>query len=556
MIMNQMLHKRIRKLMGFLIFFLSMHDVHAQATGPQVVSFFSNADDTEQPYGLYVPKNFDPAKRYPLVVMLHGAGSNHRLALRRVFGKSNSAGENDVEATRYFPQWADVDFIVATPYARGTAGYQGIPEKDVYDVLADVQRRFSIDTNRIYLTGLSMGGGGSLWLALSRPDIWAAVAPVCPAPPRGTEVLAPNALNYPMWFFQGSADPVVRPEGVREWVSNLKTLGTRVAYTEYPGVQHDSWVNAYRDGAVFKWFDTIRRNPWPDRVRFVSSQHKYNKAYWVTLDALTPGTPARIDAVFTGNNAIEIKTDSLDGFTLRLSGHPRYRAGQPLQLTIDGKKIKISKTGTISLSRARNQWNEGVLETSPMTKRKGMEGPIFDAFGARHIYVYGTRDNPSLEERTARMNIAVQAANWSVYRGEFLGRMLFFPRVVSDREIRPSDSSAHLVLFGTKETNSIIQQHADILPLHLDSSARDHGLLYIFPANERYLAISSGLPWWTGMGTGFSFGPSAQSLLSDFKDYVLFKGSVKNRVAEGYFNAQWKLPAAAGPLLMPAVSNK
>src|ERR1041385_3268620 len=81
--------------------------------GPQVLTFFSDVDDTEQPYGLYLPKNFNPSKKYPLVIMLHGAGSNHRLSLRRVFGKSNQGDETDVEATRYFPEWRDVDYIVA-----------------------------------------------------------------------------------------------------------------------------------------------------------------------------------------------------------------------------------------------------------------------------------------------------------------------------------------------------------------------------------------------------------------------------------------------------------
>src|ERR671912_790804 len=86
--------------------------VHAQKlpAGPQVLTFFSDTDDTEQPYGLYLPKNFDENKKYPLVIMLHGAGSNHRLSLRRVFGKSNAEGETDVEATRYFPESADLDY--------------------------------------------------------------------------------------------------------------------------------------------------------------------------------------------------------------------------------------------------------------------------------------------------------------------------------------------------------------------------------------------------------------------------------------------------------------
>ena len=92
-------------------------------TGPQVLTIFSNVDDSEQPYGLYLPKHFNPAKKYPLVIMLHGAYSNHRIALRRVFGKSNANGETDAEATRYFPKWKDINYIVAT----ACTGHDGIP---------------------------------------------------------------------------------------------------------------------------------------------------------------------------------------------------------------------------------------------------------------------------------------------------------------------------------------------------------------------------------------------------------------------------------------------
>src|SRR5690606_29179033 len=130
-------------------------------TGPQVLTFYSDVDDTEQPYGLYLPANFDASRKYPLVVSLHGAGSNHRLNLKRVFGRTNDGDETDVEASRYFPAWEDRDFIVVSPFVRGTMGYQGIAEKDVMDVLADVKERFPIDEDRTYLTGLSMGGGGT-----------------------------------------------------------------------------------------------------------------------------------------------------------------------------------------------------------------------------------------------------------------------------------------------------------------------------------------------------------------------------------------------------------
>ncbi|MCI0522120.1 MAG: hypothetical protein L0Y37_00540 [Bacteroidales bacterium] len=111
--------------------------------GPQDLSFFSTVDDTDQPYSVYIPDNFDESRAYPLVVFLHGAWSNHRLGMRRLFGVGNAQGydfvrpgtvsfENDVEATRYWPDFKPVDYIAAAPYARGTAGYQGIPEQSGY----------------------------------------------------------------------------------------------------------------------------------------------------------------------------------------------------------------------------------------------------------------------------------------------------------------------------------------------------------------------------------------------------------------------------------------
>src|SRR3954468_21947285 len=95
-------------------------------SGPQVLTFFSDVDDTDQPYAIYIPKHYDAQKKYPLVVSLHGAFSNHRLNLRRAFGRGNRIGETDAEASRYWPNLRDVDYLVASPLARGTMGYKGI----------------------------------------------------------------------------------------------------------------------------------------------------------------------------------------------------------------------------------------------------------------------------------------------------------------------------------------------------------------------------------------------------------------------------------------------
>jgi predicted esterase len=533
------------KLIVITVFSLTVGLCNAQRlpSGPQVVSFYSDVDDTEQPYGLYIPKNFDENKKYPLVVMLHGAGSNHRLAMRRVFGKSNAPGETDVEVSRTFPPFKDVDYIVVSPYARGTMGYQGIAEKDVWDVVADVKKRFKIDEDRTYLTGLSMGGGGSLWIGLTRPDFWAAIAPVCPAPPAGTDELAPNGLNVPFHFFHGDKDQAVPVAVSRDWTAKLKTLGASVEYIEYPGVNHNSWENAYADASIFEWFSKFKRNKFPDRVTFNSKNYKYNKAYWVQLDQITPGTLATIDARFNGINDLTITTTAVGGFSVQLAGHPKANTGRPINVTINGQKVKATGADALSFRDEKGKWVNDRYDVVASGKSGGAEGPISAAFSSRHVYVYGTGGNPSEEELKKRRELAEQAANWSQYVNAFIGRAMVFPRVVADKDVRPSDiESANLILFGTKETNVLIDKYSGQLPMSLPTSAQGYGLLYTFPMNSHYVVVSSGLPWWTTSKPGqATFTTLVRQTIPSFKDFVLFKDGNDNRIVEGYFDNAWKI---------------
>jgi pimeloyl-ACP methyl ester carboxylesterase len=534
---------------GFVFAIFASSLAYAQlASGPQVLTFLSQIDDSDQPYGLYLPRNFDPARKYPLVISLHGANSNHRLNLRRVFGKSNLPGETDAEASRYFPALKDVEFLVSTPFARGTMGYQGIGERDVYDVLADVKRRFRIDEDRVYLTGLSMGGGGALWLALTRPDIWAAVAAVCPSVPPGVEELAGNALNLPVQLFQGEMDPVVPAASVREWHKRLLDLDTRVEYIEYPGVRHNSWDSAYKDGAIFDWFAPYPRNRYPDRVRFATDRYQYNSAYWIQVDGLIPGTLARIDARVKARNQLQVTTSgSLVGFTVTLSGHPLYTAAQPLTLSIDGKPVKMARgKGSFSFSKAGGSWAAGRYVVPAGWKRRGAEGPAAEVISGRHAYVYGTLAAPDEDEIQRRRDVAAQGAEWSTPRL----KLALTNRVAADRDMKDAElRESSVVLFGTKETNALIQRLSAGAPLELNPGAADYGLVFVMPFGEKTAVINSGLPWWTGrdrvkrLGLPYLTGPYA--VLQSFGDFVLFKGSLEDIVAEGRFGPDWTVPREA-----------
>jgi pimeloyl-ACP methyl ester carboxylesterase len=545
-------------LMALAIFSINSGRADAQRLkpGPQDLSFFSSVDETDQPYAVYIPKNFDESKKYPLVIFLHGAWSNHRLGLRRVFGKGNIAGtdfilpnrvvlETDLEATRYWPELKDVNYIVAAPYARGTAGYQGIPEQDVYQMLDDIKSRFPIDEDRIYLTGLSMGGGGTVWLGLTRPDIWAAIAPCCPAPPDGAADLAGNACNLPVHLVVGDQDFLYQT--ALDWKAKFEAVTSRFNYIEYPGIGHNSWEYAYKDGFIFEWFSQFTRDLFPQQVKFSTKWFKYNKAYWVKFDNLTPGSLATIDAKFTGTNNIEINTSGLEAFTLNLAGHSMFNPSQKATAKVDGKSFSFKTSDGVSFMKVNDAWTNKKFSPGLTAKQPGAEGPMYAAVSSNHVYVYGTGGNPSKEELAARQAEITPLASWSGMGG----RIMIFPRVISDKEVRQSDyETSNLVLFGTKETNSIIEKFADKLPVHLNADAKDYGLVYIFPLNNHYVIVNSGLPWWTpakqtGDQGGFSFmGSKVESLKKD-KDFVLFKETSDNIITQGVFDNNWKLPAEA-----------
>jgi dienelactone hydrolase len=201
-----------------------------------------------------------------------------------VFGLDNRPDETDAEASRNEVTFPDVPALVVAPYGRGERmAYDGLGQEDVLRVIADVRRAYKIDPDRIALTGLSMGGGGTWQLGLAHPELFSALAPVCgvtdvrkwlkPGAP-GTDVKALEALSPPafaenaaklkIFIFHGDADPVVPVEDSRRMVARFKALGwlgKTVTYTEYPGVDHRAWVPAYEGARLLRALAEIKRDP-------------------------------------------------------------------------------------------------------------------------------------------------------------------------------------------------------------------------------------------------------------------------------------------------------
>ena len=122
--------------------------------------------------------------------------------------------------------------------------------KAVKKLLEETMKEFPIDPQRVYVTGLSMGGFGTWDIIQRYPDLFAAALPICGG---GDTAQAERLKNMPIWAFHGSIDKVVIPERSRNMIAAIKKAGGQPIYTEYPGVGHVSWTQTYSNHAVMDW---------------------------------------------------------------------------------------------------------------------------------------------------------------------------------------------------------------------------------------------------------------------------------------------------------------
>jgi predicted peptidase len=240
-----------RRLFLFGIAFLPAHAEDQSMTG-FLNRVHKDSDGKEVRYVVFVPKDYNPKaeKTYPVILFLHGAGETKGGGKQPVevgIGPAIKAREKD------FP------FIVLFPQAQ-TFGWQadGANAGRALAMLDEVMEGFKTDPKRVYLSGLSMGGGGTWSVAAKSPERWAAIAPVC-----GFLGRSPGAADYkaiaekikgiPCWCFHGDADTSVSVEQSRGMMKAMWDAGAHPNYTEYPGVGHNSWDKAYATNDLYEW---------------------------------------------------------------------------------------------------------------------------------------------------------------------------------------------------------------------------------------------------------------------------------------------------------------
>lgn len=185
------------------------------------------------------------SQMWPLVLFLHGAGERGD-DLEKV--KIHGPPKLVAEGTRY-------PFVLLSPQCPEDQWW----ETDVLNaLLIDIQERYRIDSNRIYVTGLSMGGYGTWALAMRYPEKFAAIAPICGG---GIPYRTKSIKKLPIWTFHGDADKAVDISETKKLVTQLKKKGSKVKFTIYPEVGHNSWEQTYRNPQLFEWMLSHQRQP-------------------------------------------------------------------------------------------------------------------------------------------------------------------------------------------------------------------------------------------------------------------------------------------------------
>ena len=192
---------------------------------------------------VYLPEDFDASRKYPMVVFLHGAGERGDGSEKMLPLVCKNALPNYAVGGKEYP------FILLCPQCPENIVWNNIV-LSLKKLIDQIALEYNADADRIYCTGISMGGYGTWEMGIIYSDFFAAIAPVCGG---GFVWRASQLKNMPVWAFHGDADNVVPLENSRMMVDGVNAAGGNAKFTVFPGVQHNSWDSAYLETDVVEW---------------------------------------------------------------------------------------------------------------------------------------------------------------------------------------------------------------------------------------------------------------------------------------------------------------
>ena len=206
----------------------------------ELVQEFNMKINVEYKYILQLPENIAKNEKLPLIVFLHGSGERgDSVDLVKVHGPWN-----------FIESHPDYRFAILAPQCKEGEFWDA---RKLSLLLDEILANYPLDSNRIYLTGLSMGGYGTWDLAMFDPVRFVAIAPVCGTTYR-QKLMANQVKDLPIWIFHGAMDETVPFQNSAKMAARLKELNADIRFTVYPLTSHNSWDEAYAEEELYKWF--------------------------------------------------------------------------------------------------------------------------------------------------------------------------------------------------------------------------------------------------------------------------------------------------------------
>ena len=538
--------------------------------GASVRGYISRVDGSVQPYAVTLPAGFsgDRSRRWPLHLKLHGR--NGRL--------------NEVSFIKSFEGKAapeKQDWIQLDVFGRTNNAYRWSGETDVFEALADVQRRFATDRRRITLHGFSMGGAGAWHLGMHYPSMWSSVGPGAGFVDfyeyqKVTEKLpdyqhktlgiydavdyALNAFNVPVCTYGGEKDAQLLASTTM--VDAAAKLDVPIKLLVGPGMGHKFHPDSFKEFMKFHTDASAKGRPFfpgMKHIRFTTRSLKYNECDWLTIEEIgRQYSPATVEARIDQNGDVIVSTENV--YTLQLSRETGTFA------VIDGDQMPLNGAADgllpgVYFQKGSRGWEVMSYDDSKTfqgnpdaVKRHGLQGPIDDAFTDAFICVRGTGEPWS--------DPLQKWSEWTLgtFESEFDKWLRGRVPVVDDQNLSEEDiASKNLILFGDPGSNGILKQILPKLPVEWSRdeitvhgqtwSTADHGLVMIFPNplnTRRYVVINSGHTFHEK-----DFKASNSWLFPRLGDVAVVKfeadkaGFSQTTAWAEIFNSAWRLPPVA-----------
>jgi dienelactone hydrolase len=545
------------------------------AAGPVALGYVSKVDGSVQPYAVIVPeavaRDRDRTHRVRLDVVLHGR--NQTLSAVRFLAAHDGDGKTA-------PTEGPLTLHV---FGRGNNAYRWAGETDVFEAIEAVKRNFPVDDQRIVLRGFSMGGAGAWHLGLHHPSLWSSVeagagftesklyAKLKDLPPYQEKALhiydsvdyALNAFDVPIAGYGGEDDPQLaasthivdalkslgfslKTEGLLtrgEGIDFLRVVGAKMGHKVDPASA--KVLSAFHDEHAVKG---VNLNP--RHIRFVTYTLKYGKAAWLSVEQLNAHyRRAEVDAEIEGSRVVVRKAENVAVLAVdRHAGETIVLGGQEFALEAAVKGLLPNVYFRVNGEGGWRQldYNESRAfeENVDRGKRRGLQGPIDDAFTGSFLCVRGT-DAPWGQAAgrwtSARLDQFVET--WALgMRGNV--------RVKDDTEVTAADiENHHLILFGDPGSNRLIALVLHDLPLTWTRSevtlagatytAADHVPVLIAPNPlnpHRYVVLNSGHTFGAK-----DFAGTNALLYPRLGDHAVFQTDGRNATlkASGFFDEGW-----------------